>query len=111
MLPNDLHDIYKLKISTGAHWTFLADERAGGAAALDIQEYTDVHHAATVPHTLVLAPGLGSRRSTSATGSGAVRPPYQLWEDLRDLFRRIKPDFDPTTPRLRAAWEATAAVA
>ncbi len=26
--------------------------------ALDIREYTDNHHAATVPHTLVLAPGL-----------------------------------------------------
>src|SRR5688572_28803526 len=25
VLPNDLHDVYKLKISTGAHWTFLAD--------------------------------------------------------------------------------------
>ena len=21
---------------------------------------------------------------------------YQLWEDLQDLFRRIKPDFEPT---------------
>ena len=25
VLPNDLHDVFKLKISTGAHWTFLAD--------------------------------------------------------------------------------------
>src|SRR5215467_15568741 len=25
ILPNDLHDVHKLKISTGAHWTFLAD--------------------------------------------------------------------------------------
>src|SRR4051795_9902943 len=25
VLPNEVHDVYKLKISTGAHWTFLAD--------------------------------------------------------------------------------------
>src|SRR5204863_8497320 len=25
VLPNDLHDVYRLKISTGAHWTYLAD--------------------------------------------------------------------------------------
>jgi len=30
----------------------------------------------------------------------------QLWADLQDLFRRTKPDFDPTTPRARAAWRA-----
>ena len=26
ILPNDLHDVFKMKIATGAHWTFLADE-------------------------------------------------------------------------------------
>jgi hypothetical protein len=36
---------------------------------------------------------------------------YQLSEDLQDLFRRIKPDLDPTLAEVRAAWEATAAVA
>jgi len=32
--------------------------------------------------------------------------PFQLWEDLQDLHRRIKADFDPTTERARAAWMA-----
>jgi hypothetical protein len=36
---------------------------------------------------------------------------YQLWEDLQDLFRRIKDDFDPTLARVRATWEAGAAIA
>ncbi len=36
---------------------------------------------------------------------------YQLWEDLQDLFRRIKPDFEPTLAEGRAAWEATRPVA
>lgn len=33
---------------------------------------------------------------------------YQLWNDLSDLFRRINPDFDPTIPEARQAWEAMA---
>ena len=36
---------------------------------------------------------------------------YQLWQDLRDLFRRIKDDFDPTLPAVREQREAAAAVA
>ncbi len=31
----------------------------------------------------------------------------QLWADLGELFRRTKPDFDPTTIEARAAWEAS----
>ena len=30
---------------------------------------------------------------------------YQLWADLQEIHMRIKPDFDPTTPAARAAWE------
>ena len=36
---------------------------------------------------------------------------FRLWEDLADLFRRIKPDFDPTLADVRAAREASRAVA
>jgi hypothetical protein len=32
--------------------------------------------------------------------------PFQLWEDLQDLLRRTKDDFDPTTEQARAAWMA-----
>jgi hypothetical protein len=31
---------------------------------------------------------------------------YQLWDDISDLLRRIKSDFDPTTAEARAEWEA-----
>jgi hypothetical protein len=30
------------------------------------------------------------------------------WADLADLFSRIKPNFDPTTPQARQAWQAMA---
>jgi gluconolactonase len=59
ILPNDLHDVYKMRISTGAHWPFLADTDLEVQRAFEIEEYTDPHHNATVPHTLVVAPGPG----------------------------------------------------
>lgn len=58
LLRNDAHETSKLKISTGASWTFLADEDLVVQTDLDIREYTDTHHTASVPYTLVLAPGL-----------------------------------------------------
>ena len=55
ILPNDLHDDFRMRIATGAHWTFLADADLEVQQALDINEYTDVHHDhAGVPHTLIL---------------------------------------------------------
>jgi peroxiredoxin len=106
VLPNDLHDVYKLKISTGAHWTFLADSNLELQTTLDIREYTDPHHPATVPHTLVLAPGLVIDKVYVGYWFWGRPSPYQLWADLGDLLARIKPDFDPLTGEARAAYAA-----
>ena len=106
VLPNDLHETEKLRISTGAYWPFLADEDLEVQRALDIREYTDPHHAATVPHTLVLAPGLVIDKVYVGYWFWGRPSAYQLWQDLQDLSRRIKADFDPTTAEARAAWEA-----
>jgi peroxiredoxin len=106
VLPNSLHDTYRLRISTGACWPYLADADLEVQRTLDIREYTDPHHDATVPHTLVLAPGLQIAKVYVGYWFWGRPSPYQLWEDLQDLFRRTKPDFDPTTPEARAAWDA-----
>ena len=111
VLPNDQHDTNKLKISTGAYWTYLSDENLELQSALAIDEYTDPHHNATVPHTLVLAPGLVIDKVYVGYWFWGRPSAYQLWEGLQDLFRRIKDDFDPTLAGLREAWEASAAVA
>jgi hypothetical protein len=100
-----------MRIATGAYWPFLADEELAVQRALDIREYTDPHHDATVPHTLVLAPGLAIDKLYVGYWFWGRPTIYQLWEDLQDLFRRTKPDFDPTTPEARAAWEAQQAAA
>jgi peroxiredoxin len=109
VLPNDLHDTYKMKIATGAWWTFLSDGDLDVQRALQIDEYTDAHHAATVPHTLVLAPGLVVDRVYCGYWFWGRPSADQLWQDLRDLFRRTKGDFDPTTDEARAAWQRSQA--
>jgi len=107
VLPNDLHDTNKMRIATGAWWTFLADADYAVQDALDIREYTDPHHRATVPHTLVVAPGLVVDKAYVGYWFWGRPSPYQLWADLGDLFSRIKPDFDPTADEVREEWLAT----
>jgi peroxiredoxin len=105
ILPNDLHDTYKMRISTGAHWPYLADAELEVQRAFEIGEYTDLHHHATVPHTLVVAPGLIVDKVYVGYWFWGRPSPFQLWEDLQDLRRRSKADFDPTSPQARAAWQ------
>jgi peroxiredoxin len=106
VLPNDLHDVGKLKISTGAYWPFLADVDLEVQRTLDIREYTDPHHDATVPHALVLAPGLVIDKVYVGYWFWGRPSAYDLWKDLRDLLARTKADFDPTLSEARAAWAA-----
>jgi hypothetical protein len=106
ILPNVLHDVLKLKISTGAHWTFLADEDLEVQRYFDINEYTDAHHDnAGVPHTLILSPGLKVEKVYVGYWFWGRPSPEQLWLDLQELHRRIKADFDPTVPEARDSWE------
>jgi peroxiredoxin len=105
IVPNNLHDTKKLRMTTGAHWTFLADVDQEVQRTFDIEEYVDTHHeTATVPHTLVLAPGLVIDKVYVGFWYWGRPSPYDLWADLRELRKRINPDFDPTLPDVRAAW-------
>jgi peroxiredoxin len=109
ILPNDLHDTDKLKLSTGARWTFLADTELEVQQHFDIREYTDTHHEhAGVPHTLILSPGLTIEKVYVGYWFWGRPSNEQLWADLGELHRRIKPDFDPTTPEARAAYGVAA---
>ena len=107
VLPNEAHDVYKLRISSGAHWPFLCDENLEVRSHFEIGEYTDEHHDnAVVPHTLILSPGLRIEKVYVGYWFWGRPSVYQLWDDLTEIFRRLKPDFDPTTPHERARWEA-----
>jgi peroxiredoxin len=106
LLPNDQHETYKLKISTGANWTFLADEALTVQRDLDIREYTDTHHTASVPYTIVLAPGLVVDKIYCGYWFWGRPSIYDLWADLRSLSRRIRKDYDPLVPQVREQWLA-----
>ena len=105
ILPNDLHDVSKLKLSTGAHWTYLADTDLEVQSELDIREYTDPIHTANVPHILILSPGLKIEKVYVGYWFWGRPSNHQLWADLQELTERIKADYDPTTPEVRAAFE------
>jgi peroxiredoxin len=112
VLPNSLHDVSRMKIGTGASWTFLADEELAVQRHFDIQEYTDAHHAnATVPHTLLLSPGLVVERVYVGYWFWGRPSVHRLWDDASEVLRRVKADFDPTTAAARAAWDMAARAA
>ena len=79
VLPNNLHDVYKMKIATGAYWTYLADADLDVQRVLEIREYTDPHHDATVPHTLILSPGLVIEKTYVGYWFWGRPSAYQLW--------------------------------
>jgi peroxiredoxin len=101
ILPNAQHDAFRMKIAAGAPWTFLADENLEVQTTLDIREYTDPHHDANVPHTVLLRPGLIVDKVYVGYWFWGRPSPYQLWQDLGDLFARVKPDFDPLVEGVR----------
>ena len=71
---------------------------------LDIQEYTDPHHDPMIPYTLVLEPGLIVHKVYNGYWFWGRPSTEQLWQDLREITERVRPDWDITTPELRAAW-------
>jgi len=96
----------EFRASAGAQWTFLSDPGRHVQKDLDIQEYTDPFHDPMIPHTLVLKPG----RVIHSIYNGYWfwgRPSFEdLYRDLREVTREIRPDWDLAAPGLREAWAA-----
>ena len=88
----------------GAQWPFLWDTERKVQKDLDIQEYTDPQHDPMVPHTLVLGPGLEVFRIYNGYWYWGRPSIDDLRHDLRELTRRIRPDWDLSDPALREAW-------
>ena len=111
VLPNDRHETYKLKISTPAAWTYLCDETSRFSAC---SGSTSTPTPTTTPPSRTRScslPGLVIDKAYVGYWFWGRPSAYRLWDDLEDLFRRIKPDFDPTLDDVRAAWESSTAVA
>jgi peroxiredoxin len=90
----------------GAQWTFLSDTRRRVQKELDIQEYTDPYHDPMVPHTLVLKPRLVIHSVYNGYWFWGRPSTAELWRDLREATREVRPDWDLGASGLRAAWEA-----
>jgi peroxiredoxin len=105
ILPNDLHETLKLKMTTGAHWTFLADVDLEVRSKLGIEEYVDDHHTASVPHTVILGPNLEIFKIYCGFWFYGRPSVYDLWADLRELRMKFDYNFDPLAPGVREEWE------
>ncbi|MEX2547182.1 MAG: hypothetical protein WD830_05265 [Chloroflexota bacterium] len=59
-----------------------------------------------IPHTIVLAPGLEIVKIYTATAYWGRPSTEGLRQDLREITRRILPDWDLSAPGLREKWDA-----
>jgi peroxiredoxin len=89
----------------GAQWTFLSDPERNVQKDLDIQEYTDPHNDPMIPHTIVLEPGLKVFKIYNGYWYWGRPSIDDLRRDLREMFQKIRPDWDISDPALRQAWD------
>jgi peroxiredoxin len=95
----------EFRAGVGAHWPFLSDARRLVQKDLDIAEYTDPDHNPMIPHTLVLEPELTVHRIYNGYWYFGRPTVEELRQDLRAILRKCRPDWDITTPEMKAAWK------
>lgn len=95
----------EFRAAVGAQWTFLSDSGRKVQQDLDIQEYTDPFHNPMIPHTLVLEPGLVIYKIYPGYWFWGRPSTGELWQDLRTVMQKVRPDWDLAAPGLRENWE------
>jgi peroxiredoxin len=101
---DDHHTLQEFRASLGAQWPFLSDPGRIVQKDLDIQEYTDPEHNPMIPYTLVLKPGLVIHSIYMGYWFWGRPSIADLWHDLREVSKEIRPDWDLNKPGLREAW-------
>lgn len=94
----------EFRSGVGAHWPFLSDAGRIVQKDLDIAEYTDPVNNPMIPHVIVLEPGLVIYRIYNGYWYFGRPTIEDLRQDLRAVLRKCRPDWDITTPELKAAW-------
>jgi peroxiredoxin len=102
---DSLIETYEYRAAVGAHWTFLSDPGRKVQKDLDIAEYTDPDHNPMIPHTLVLEPGLRVYKIYNGYWFFGRPSLEDLRQDLRAVTMKCRPDWDITTPEMKAAWQ------
>ena len=103
--PDKTRGAQEFHDAVGAQWPFLSDPERVVQRELGIQEYTDPTDDPMIPHTLVLKPGLIVHSVYNGYWFWGRPTTTDLWHDLRDVTREIRPDWDLTTPGLRERWD------
>jgi len=106
ILPDELGDVQDFREGVGARWTFLSDADHTIPRDLDIWEYTTLPRQPTVPHTIVLEPGLKIYKVYNGYWFWGRPSNEELWQDLRAVSREVRPDWDLQAPGLREDWDA-----
>jgi hypothetical protein len=88
---DNITETNEYRTGVGAHW-------------LDIAEYTDAAHNPMIPHVIVLEPGLVIYKIYNGYWFFGRPTLEELRQDMREVTRRCRPDWDITTPELKAAW-------
>jgi peroxiredoxin len=94
----------EFRTGIGAHWPFLSDAGRIVQKDLDIAEYTDPVNNPMIPHTLVLEPGLIVYKIYSGYWFLGRPTNEELRQDLRVVTQKCRPDWDISTPDMKAAW-------
>jgi len=102
---DNITDTNEFRTGVGAHWPFLSDARRVVQKDLDIAEYTDPTHNPMIPHTLVLEPGLIVYKIYMGYWFFGRPTVEDLRQDLRAVLKKCRPDWDISTPELKAAWK------
>jgi peroxiredoxin len=102
---DSIYEANEMRDSLGAQWLFLTDPGRKVQKDLGIKEYTDPTHDPMIPHTLVLEPGLKIYSVYNGYWFWGRPSPGELWQDLREVSRRLRPDWDLADPRVRASWD------
>ena len=101
---DNLLEANEMRDALGAVWPFLSDPGRVVQKDLDIAEYTDPHHNPMIPYTFVLEPGLRIFSVYNGYWYWGRPSNEDLRRDLRDVTRRIRPDWDLGAAGLREAW-------
>jgi peroxiredoxin len=101
---DNLVETNEFRTGIGANWTFLSDAGRVMQKDLDIAEYTDPAHNPMIPHVVVLEPELAVFKIYYGYWFFGRPTIEELRQDLRAVTKKCRPDWDITTPEMKAAW-------
>ncbi|WP_457301062.1 redoxin domain-containing protein [Phyllobacterium sp. P5_D12] len=102
---DDIVKTNEFRSGVGAHWPFLSDPRRILQKDLDIAEYTDPINNPMIPHVIVLEPELVIHKIYDGYWFFGRPTVEELRQDLREVSKKCRPDWDITKPELKAQWK------